>query len=129
MSHRILYVDDEPDMQDIVSLSLEREPSFDIRSCGSGRDALQIVADWLPDLILLDVMMPDMDGPTTLVRLRETAALRGVPVVFVTARSHAAEVARLMALGAAGVIAKPFSPLKLAATVKAYLVPSAAPGH
>jgi CheY-like chemotaxis protein len=129
MSHRILYVDDEPDMRDIVSLSLDREPSFDVRSCGSGREALDIVAEWRPDAILLDVVMPDMDGPTTLARLREIPAGRSVPVVFLTARSHPSEIARLMALGAAGVIAKPFSPLNLASTVKIYLDPSTDPGR
>jgi CheY-like chemotaxis protein len=128
MSHRILYVDDEPDMQDIVSLSLGREPSFDVRSCGSGREALGIAAEWQPDLILLDVVMPDLDGPTTLVRLREIPAVRSVPVVFVTARSQPAEVVRLRALGASGVIGKPFSPKALVESVKTYLVPSADPG-
>ena len=125
MSHRILYVDDEPDMRDIVSLSLGRDPSFEVRSCGSGREALEIAADWRPDLILLDVVMPDMDGPATLARLKDIPAMRSVPVVFITARSHPAEVTRLTALGATGVIAKPFSPKTLAPTVKTYLIPSA----
>ena len=124
MSHRILYVDDEPDMRDIVSLALDREPAFDVRSCGSGREALEIAAEWRPDLVLLDVVMPDMDGPTTLARLREIPAGRSVPVVFLTARSQPSDIARLTAFGAAGVIAKPFSPMKLAATVKIYLDPS-----
>jgi CheY-like chemotaxis protein len=127
MSHRILYVDDEPDMRDIVSHALGREPSFDVRSCGSGREALDIAAEWRPDLVLLDVVMPDMDGPTTLARLREIPAGQSVPVVFLTARSHSSEVERLMGLGAAGVIAKPFSPLNLAATIQIHLAPPTDP--
>jgi CheY-like chemotaxis protein len=121
MRNRILYVDDEADMREIAVLSLERDASFEVRPCGSGREALGLAAEWRPDLILLDVVMPDMDGPATLGHLRDVASLRGVPVVFITARSQPEEVERLVALGATAVIAKPFNPMTLAATVKAFL--------
>jgi CheY-like chemotaxis protein len=115
-------------LRDIVTIALGREPSFDVITCGSGQEALDIAADCPPDLILLDVVMPDMDGPATLTLLRAIPALRDVPIVFITARSQPAEVARLTALGAAGVIAKPFSPLHLAAAIRPYLAASKDPG-
>ena len=67
---KILYVDDEPDIREIAVLSLQRDPSFDVRPCGSGREALEAVKEWRPDLVMLDVVMPDMDGPAILARLR-----------------------------------------------------------
>src|SRR6202011_1036303 len=93
---------------------------FAVRSCASGGDALPATADWAPDLILLDVMMPDMDGPMTLARLQERPQTAAVPVVFMTARAQASELERFLSLGAAGVIAKPFDPMTLAALVRRY---------
>lgn len=118
---RILYVDDEKDIREIALLALELEPTFDVRACSSGAEALTVAADWKPALILLDVMMPVMDGPETLARLRDLPELTSTPVVFITARTQAAERERLLALGTAGMIAKPFDPMSLAQTVKAYL--------
>ncbi len=117
---RILYVDDEPDIREIATLSLELDPALEVRSCESGAEALQITAQWRPDLILLDVMMPGMDGPTTLGKLREQEATADVPIVFITARAQSAEVDRWKALGAAEVIAKPFNPMTLASQIKGY---------
>jgi CheY-like chemotaxis protein len=119
-SMRILYVDDEPDIREVVEISLGLDPAFAVRSCASGADALAATADWTPDLVLLDVIMPEMDGPTTLARLRARARTANVPVVFMTARAQASERDRLLALGAAGVIAKPFDPMTLAALVRRY---------
>jgi CheY-like chemotaxis protein len=118
---KILYVDDEPDIREIAVLSMGLDPSLDVRSCGSGQEALEILGSWRPDLVMLDVMMPDMDGPATLARLRETENGRDVPVVFITARSQPQDVDRFLGLGAVGVIAKPFNPRTLAATVKSHL--------
>jgi CheY-like chemotaxis protein len=92
-----------------------------VRSCASGTDALSAVAHWVPDLILLDVMMPIMDGPATLARLRETPAAAHIPVVFMTARAQTRELEHFRSLGAAGVIAKPFDPMTLAVSVRSYL--------
>src|SRR5689334_9817623 len=102
---RVLHVDDEPDIREVVELSLSLDPAFTVKSCSSGGDALAAVAEWRPDLILCDVMMPVMDGPTTLARLRERPETACIPVVFMTARAQAREIEHLKSLGATGVIA------------------------
>jgi len=119
-SFRVLHVDDEPDIREVVEISLGLDPVFAVRSCASGGDALAATVDWSPDLILLDVMMPDMDGPMTLMRLRERPQTAAIPVIFMTARAQSSELDRFLSLGAAGVIAKPFDPMTLAALVRRY---------
>jgi DNA-binding response OmpR family regulator len=116
---RVLYVDDEPDIREIAQLSLSLDPEFDVRTAGSGEEALSIAAEWQPAIVLLDVMMPVMDGPAALSRMRE----RGIdtPVVFVTARAQRAEMPSFSMLDAKGVIAKPFDPVSLAARVRVFL--------
>jgi CheY-like chemotaxis protein len=122
-SIRILHVDDEPDMRDVVEISLALDPIFVSRSCGSGQEALAIAADWSPDLILLDVTMPVMDGPTTLARLRGDPKIAGIPVIFMTTRARIRELERFGSLGAIGVISKPFDPMTLASSVRDYVQP------
>ena len=119
-SIRVLHVDDEPDIRTVVEMSLGLDSAFAVRSCASGEDAITAAADWPPDLILLDVMMPDMDGPTTLTRMRAWPQTARVPVVFLTVRAQASEQAHFLSLGVAGVIAKPFNPMMLAAAVRRY---------
>lgn len=121
MTTRILYVDDEADIREVATMALELDPDFDVRTCASGAEALEVAPGWRPDLILLDVMMPDMDGPTTLVRLREQRETAGYRIVFITARTQAHEIERFVGLGAAGVIAKPFDPMTLAEQVRALI--------
>ncbi|AZO58247.1 MULTISPECIES: response regulator [unclassified Mesorhizobium] len=121
MPARILYVDDEDDIREIAQMSLELEPEFEVRSSASGIAALTDAADWRPDLILLDVMMPDMDGPETLRRLADSPLTAAIPVAFITARTQTHEVERYLAMGAVGVIAKPFDPLALAGEVRRLL--------
>lgn len=118
---RVLYVDDEDDIREVAVMSLELDPDFEVRSCSSGAEMLAVVAEWKPDLILLDVMMPSMDGPTAFGRLREQPSGGGIPVVFITARTQPQEVTELRKLGASGVIAKPFDPMTLAAAAREYL--------
>ncbi len=118
---RILYVDDEPDIREVAQLALELDPEFEVRSCASGAEALELAPAWQPDLILLDVMMPIMDGPAVLARLRALPETKATPVVFITARTQQQEVAQLQALGAEGVIAKPFDPMSLARQVRELL--------
>jgi CheY-like chemotaxis protein/HPt (histidine-containing phosphotransfer) domain-containing protein len=118
---RILHVDDEADIREVVQLSLSLDPDFMVRSCSSGKDALAVAAEWQPDFILLDVMMPVMDGPATLVQLRESARTVSIPVIFMTARAQAREVDRFRSLGAVGVIPKPFEAMTLAASVRSYV--------
>ncbi len=110
---KIMYVEDEPDIQAIAELSLQVVGGFDVTLCGSGTEALDKAPDIVPDLILLDVMMPGIDGPTTLSKLREIDALKDTPVVFLTAKAMNTEVEELQALGAVAVIAKPFDPMTL----------------
>ena len=121
MIAKVLYVDDEPDIREVATMALELDPELEIRSCGSGEEALRIAAEWRPDLVLLDVMMPGMDGPTTLARLRGLADVGDTKVVFITARAQSIDVDRLQNLGAQGIIAKPFDPLSLADQGRRYL--------
>jgi CheY-like chemotaxis protein len=117
----ILNVDDDPDVREIVALSLELDSDFEVRSCASGMEALGIAEAWNPFVILLDVIMPGMDGPTTLARLRQNPATADIPVLFMTARAQSHEIAHLISLGARGVIAKPFDPMTLASQVRNHL--------
>jgi signal transduction histidine kinase len=118
---RILHVDDEPDIREVVEISLGLDTGFVTRNVGSGKEALAVAAEWMPDLILLDFMMPAMDGPATLVHLRADKRTADIPVVFMTARAQAREIELLNSLGAMGVIDKPFDPMNLAALVRTYL--------
>ncbi len=123
----VLHVDDEPDIREVVEISLNLDSDFTVRGCGSGEEALACAAEWQPDFILLDVMMPVMDGPATLIRLRENPRTASIPVVFMTARAQAREVDRFRSLGAVGVIPKPFDPMTLAASVRSYVQPAPSP--
>lgn len=118
---RILYVDDEADLRDIAAISLELDPDFDVRTVGSGAEALDLARQWQPALILLDVMMPGMDGPATLAALQADPQTTAIPVVFITAKTHPRHVGELKDLGARTVLAKPFDPMTLAGTVRALL--------
>ena len=111
---RILYVEDDPDIQAIAVMVLETIHGFTLEVCSSGNEAVQKAEAFNPDLILLDVMMPNMDGPETLERLREFPTLAVTPVVFMTAKVQPQEVQAYLDLGAVGVIAKPFDPMILA---------------
>jgi CheY-like chemotaxis protein len=124
---RVLHVDDEADLREIIEISLGLDPAFTVRSCESGAEGQAVAAEWAPDVILLDVMMPVMDGPATLAGLRRNPETAGIPVIFMTARAQARELEHLRALGAVGVIAKPFDPMTLAASVRNYLPPVADP--
>lgn len=115
---RILYVEDEPDIQAVARLALEHLGGFTVEVCSSGGDALERINSFTPDLILLDVMMPGMDGPTTLAELRKVPACATTPVVFMTAKVQPQEVAHYLSLGAIDVIPKPFDPMTLADKVR-----------
>jgi two-component system OmpR family response regulator len=104
----ILLVDDDPDVRRLAALSLERIGGFRVTLATSAREALEQVGRFLPDLILLDVSMPEMDGPATFAALRLIPSMHEVPIVFLTAGASDTEVARLRALGAIAVIPKPF---------------------
>ena len=118
---RILYIDDEADIREVAQMALEIDPELEVRTCASGAEGIEQARDWQPDLILLDVMMPQMDGPAVFRRLQEDSATATIPVVFITARTQAREVAALEELGGRGVIAKPFDPMTLAQQARGYL--------
>lgn len=110
---RILYVDDDDDIRTVAVFSLEIVGGFEIVACGSGSEALARADDFAPQLLLLDVMMPEMDGPAVLAALRALPATAATPAIFMTAKVQTAEVERLRTLGAIDVIAKPFDPMQL----------------
>ena len=117
--NRIMLVEDDPDIQTVTSLALGSFGGFDVRICGSAQEAVDSAEQFRPDLILLDVMMPGMDGVDALMALRGIPATAAVPVVFLTARVQPHEVERYRELGSLAVIPKPFEPTALAATIRA----------
>jgi len=117
-SKTILLIDDEDDIREVAALSLETVAGWNTLTAASGREGLKMAAESQPDAILLDVMMPDIDGPATYELLRQQHATAHIPVIFLTAKAQAAEQRGLRELGANGVIAKPFDPLTLAAQIE-----------
>lgn len=116
---KVLYVEDEPDIQAVARIALETVGGLTVEVCGNGQEALARAPGFDPDLIMLDVMMPGLDGPDTLLALRELPGFDAKPVIFMTAKVMEAEVQRYHELGAIGVIPKPFDPMSLADQVKA----------
>ncbi|MBY9064806.1 response regulator [Sphingomonas yunnanensis] len=119
MPLRLLFVDDDPDIRTIVELALGLDPTIELGVAASASEALSALAAARPDAALLDVSMPDMDGPTLLVALHDRVP--GLPVIFMTAHGRERGVAALRAIGARGVIVKPFDPLSLSAQIRALL--------
>ncbi|MBC7405230.1 MAG: response regulator [Cytophaga sp.] len=116
----ILYVEDDLDIQAVAQIALEVVGGLSLKTCSSGAEALAAVDNgFVPDLLLLDVMMPNMDGPTTLAGLRKLANTVATPVIFMTAKVQSSELDFYTSLGAIGVIAKPFDPMALSTQVRA----------
>jgi len=115
---RILYVEDEPDIRMVAQMALQAVGGFTVIACASGQEALDAAPGAGADLLLLDVMMPGMDGPTTLKGLRQLPATADTPVIFMTAKVQAAEVAVYKGLGALEVIPKPFDPMELSTQIQ-----------
>jgi len=114
MTYKVLYVDDNDAIRGVVEMCLEVSEKLEVRTCTSGSEAIDIALEWQPDLILMDVMMPGIDGITTFKLMKERPEIRDVNLVFVTARIQKKEIAEYLEIGAAGVIEKPFVPIKLA---------------
>jgi CheY-like chemotaxis protein len=121
MSKTLLVIDDDDDVREIAQLTLELGTSWRVLTASSGTDGVELANNEPLDAILLDVMMPGLDGPATLDLLRTSDTTCDLPVVFLTAKSLPAECARLNALGVAGVLAKPFDPMALPTQVAALL--------
>lgn len=117
MSKRILIVDDEADVREVTKLGLEMGTDWIVLTASSGEEAVSLAVAQSPDVILLDMMMPDMDGRATLQRLKATAATQAIPVILVTAKAQPSNLKDFQDLDIAAVIAKPFRPLKLAAEI------------
>ena len=114
---KLLVIDDEEDIREVASLTLELKEGWEVAAAGSGAEGIKLACGSVPDAILLDVMMPDMDGPTTLRLLRDLPETKDVPIIFLTAKVQAADRRRYLDMGVSGVIAKPFDPLMLGRTI------------
>ncbi len=121
MSKTLLLIDDDDDIREIAQLSLEMRAGWTVLAASSGAEGIALATKEHPDAILLDVMMPSMDGPATLAQLRADDRTRGIPVVFLTAKARPAERDRLAGLDVSGVLAKPFDPMALADQLRATL--------
>lgn len=117
----VLMVDDDPSIRRIADLSLTRVGKWKVLLAESGAQAIELAIQHTPDVILMDVMMPQMDGPTALKHLREQVGMANTPVIFMTAKVLRQEMESYTALGAAGVIKKPFDPMMLPKTLLAIL--------
>lgn len=118
----VLHVDDEPDIREVAAFALETDPDVTVRSAASGLDAIDILrGGFAPDVILLDVMMPELDGPGTLTMLRQLPGHAHTPVIFMTARAQSHELDRYLGLGAIAVVIKPFDPMTLGQQLRDHL--------
>lgn len=114
---RIIYIEDEVDIAEIAKIALEDIGSFTLLCCYSGREALEKAEEFEPDLFIIDVMMPDMDGSSTFREIKKIPKLANIPVIFMTAKAQQGEVKEYLDMGVLGVIAKPFDPTKLSETI------------
>lgn len=121
MAKRILIVDDEDDVREITQLGLQMGTDWGVLTASSGQEALTMAANSLPDAILLDMMMPNMDGRATLQQLRANPVTESIPVILVTAKAGQSNQTDFQVLAISGVIAKPFRPLQLAAEISKIL--------
>jgi len=110
---KILYAEDEPDVQTVVELTVQTMSDYQIKVCDNGKKLLDCVEEYNPDLILLDVMMPEMDRPTTFKILQADENTKKIPVIFMTAKAQVQEIEIYKKTGALGVIIKPFDPINL----------------
>jgi CheY-like chemotaxis protein len=121
MGKRILLIDDEVDIHRITQVGLMMEAGWDLLTAQSGEEGIEIAASEHPDAILLDVMMPGCDGVATLKLLQESPQSQTIPVIFMTAKAQSTDRRQLYALGAQGVITKPFDPMTLASQISGFL--------
>ncbi len=118
---KVLHVEDDTDIRDITQMALSITGDYDLLQCSSGEDALNQVEQFKPDVLLIDLMMPGMNGPQTLNRMRQIPSLSKVPAIFMTARAQSSDIENMYEQGAAAVICKPFDPISLGDQIKAVL--------
>jgi CheY-like chemotaxis protein len=118
---RILIIDDEDDIREVAALSLESVAGWEVCTASSGAEGMRVAATELPDAILMDVMMPAMDGPTTFREMQKLPNLAGIPVILLTAKVQGVDQRRFAGLGVRAVLFKPFDPLTLAEQMSAAL--------
>ena len=116
--NKILYVEDEPDIRDIAKLVLEKVGQFEVQVASGGKEALELITTFQPDMVLLDAMMPEMDGPQTYEEIRKLEGFEEIPIAFLTAKIMENDISGFLAMGALGVIAKPFDPMGLSDQVR-----------
>jgi CheY-like chemotaxis protein len=121
MSHKILIIDDEDDIREVAALCLESVAGWDVIAASSGAQGLARAIEYQPDAILLDVMMPGMDGPTTFRELRKNPATAHIPVLLLTAKVQSSDQRRFADLGVEAVLFKPFDPLALSTQIAGVL--------
>jgi CheY-like chemotaxis protein len=117
---RVMCVEDDADIRMILEFSLASVGGYQVACCASGPEALRTAPGFQPELVLLDVMMPDLSGPETLAALRQLPCMDGVPVVFLTAKAMPDELEQLLQHGATGLIVKPFDPMSLPQDIQPY---------
>src|ERR1017187_1646486 len=117
MPHRILIIDDEDDIREVAAMSLETVAGWEVMVANSGAQGLTRAATYKPDAILLDVMMPGMDGPTTFRELRKNPVTASIPVLLLTAKVQASDQRRFADLGVEAVLFKPFDPMTLSSQI------------
>ena len=115
---RILYAEDDPDIQQVALLALEMVGGFTLKTCNSGLEAVTEIDAFKPQLLLFDVMMPNMDGPSALKKIREMDDYKSTPAIFMTAKVQPNEVQEYLDMGAVDVVAKPFDPMTLAEQIQ-----------
>ena len=121
VAHRILIIDDEEDIREVAALSLETVAGWDVVMASSGAQGLARAIEYQPEAILLDVMMPGMDGPTTFRELRKNPATARIPVLLLTAKVQASDQRRFADLGVDAVLFKPFDPMTLSTQIAGVL--------
>ncbi|MBQ0796195.1 response regulator [Zhongshania sp.] len=115
---RLMYVEDEPDIRVVANIALTQVAGFSVEISPNGTEALKVITSFMPQLILLDVMMPGMDGPQLLKKVRELPEFIETPIVFITAKAQIEEIQKLKSMGAAAVITKPFNPMTLGEEIR-----------
>jgi CheY-like chemotaxis protein len=116
---RILYIEDDPHIRTVALLALKEVGGFTVALASSGNEGIEMAKTFLPDLILLDIMMPGMDGPSTFRALKELPETAGIPVIFLTAKAQPKEIESYKRLGALDVLTKPFDPMTLSDEIRA----------